>query len=79
MEIRKLEKNKSFLTQQELNDLYLNPEFDIVGSYVLVIKSMFFTAMYLVFLPWGTLVNILSFSLLYWIYKVKIIYNFSLT
>ena len=63
--------SKSTLTQQQMNNLFENPEHDLARSYVLVLKTIYFTAFYSVIIPIGMFVSIIGLILWYWTEKVS--------
>jgi hypothetical protein len=60
---QKLKGKRCTLTQQELNNLFKDPEFDFISAYSNIIKTMFFTSLFSSYIPLGTLINVVGISI----------------
>ncbi|KRX05997.1 hypothetical protein PPERSA_01075 [Pseudocohnilembus persalinus] len=66
-------KNQCRLTQNEANQLYENPIYNIAQRYGYLINVMFLTALYAPLLPVCLVISLLGVIFIYWIEKYKIL------
>ncbi|KAL4483923.1 hypothetical protein ABPG72_013929 [Tetrahymena utriculariae] len=64
---------KSYLTQEQLNNLYEYPQYNISQQYANNLKTMFMVAFYSPIIPIGIVYSMVAILLIYWVDKFNIL------
>lgn len=63
------------LSQQQIQDLYENPDFPIAVYYATLLKTIFFCAFYAPIIPIGVIFCMVTVLLMYWLTKYTLLYR----
>ncbi|KRX05998.1 hypothetical protein PPERSA_01076 [Pseudocohnilembus persalinus] len=69
-----MNRNKCTLTQNQANQLYQKPVFDIAQRYAYLINTLFLTALYAPLLPIGLLISLIGILIIFYIEKYKVLH-----